>query len=83
MEHQFQAGWKLEALHPSCSMPYLFPATIAKVIDRHYFVVEIDDISGVSVGKKVQMCCHSNSPGIYPVGWCSKSGIKLMPPKGL
>ncbi|WAR27037.1 SMBT1-like protein [Mya arenaria] len=40
--HQFQPGMRLEALVPGAN--YISPATVTKVINDKYFLIEIDDI---------------------------------------
>ena len=78
----FTEGQKLEALHPQ-ARSMICPATVVMVIDKHYFVVEIDDLSESSDEKKVRFCCHGNSLNIFPAGWCEKKGLRITPPVGM
>ncbi|XP_052781114.1 scm-like with four MBT domains protein 1 [Mya arenaria] len=78
--HQFQPGMRLEALVPGAN--YISPATVTKVINDKYFLIEIDDIRPPGERESVQICCHSEYLGIFPVSWCLCKGIKLMPPAG-
>ena len=80
--HQLQVGWKLEALHPG-NHSHICPATVTKVINDQYFIVQIDDVSQNADGQQVQMCCHGSSPGILPVNWCRENGTALTPPEGM
>jgi hypothetical protein len=75
-EHQFVEGWKLEALHPA--MPTVIrPATVTKVFNRRYFLVELDDVRDGSSRESYSVCCHARSLNVFPVGWCASNGMKL------
>ncbi|ELU04767.1 hypothetical protein CAPTEDRAFT_148410 [Capitella teleta] len=76
--HEFKEGWRLEAIHP-VTHATLHPATVSKVIDDTYFMVQIDDLKETP---SVQMCCHGNSPGLFPIHWSMYKGVKLVSPKG-
>ena len=77
VEHKFREGWKLEALDrplPSA----IRPATVVRVINKWYFVVELDDLTTPDEPRpRNQLCCHAGSLNIFPVGWCSANNIRL------
>jgi len=77
VEHKFHEGWKLEALDQF--LPSVIrPATVIRVINRWYFVVQFDDLTVSDEGKpRNQLCCHAGSLNIFPVGWCSANNIHL------
>ena len=77
-EHSFKVGWKMEALHPTMASRFC-PATVETIIDKRFFLVTIDDLTG---NEKKVMCCHSGTPFIFPMGWCETKGIKLTGPQG-
>lgn len=82
MEHGFKEGWKLEAVNPN-SHGNIHPATVSKVIDENYFIVEIDEVTKATESTdRIRTCCHGGSPGLFPVQWCMYKGLKLAPPKG-
>ncbi|KAK3608079.1 hypothetical protein CHS0354_004735 [Potamilus streckersoni] len=78
--HQFECGWKLEALNPD-GLNQVCPATIVKVIDNQYFIIEIDDLRA-DKPEPVQYCCHANIRGLFPIQWSQSKGIRLTTPKG-
>ncbi|GFR75003.1 Scm-like with four MBT domains protein 1, partial [Elysia marginata] len=88
--HEFQVGMKLEAVDPrDCHS--LGPATVVEVVDKFYFVTEMDaqqtpasssGDSNKSETEKLRFACHKNTPTIFPVGWAASKGIKLRPPEG-
>jgi hypothetical protein len=80
-KHKFTQGMKLEAVNPNSSSQ-IGPATIAEVIDDHYFVVEMDEVSKAEGEKKTRFACHSKSPYIFPTQWTVYKGIKLTAPQG-
>lgn len=77
-EHCFEAGMKLEALHPVTKL-HLYPATVKTVLNSFYFIVEIDDYK---TDKPVTMCCHRSSQVIFPINWAKENCIKLKFPRG-
>ncbi|XP_061195549.1 scm-like with four MBT domains protein 1 [Saccostrea echinata] len=77
--HRFKRGWKLEALNP-LSTNQICPATVIKVLDCRYFVVEIDSLREDSY--PIRFSCHSRSRFIFPCGWCQKHDVSITPPKG-
>ena len=81
IEHEFCVGWRLECVNPQ-NLTQICPASVTTVIDQNYFIVEIDDLL-CAAEEKIQCCCHSNSHGLFPVGWSSTNGLKLTPPQGL
>lgn len=77
--HRFKKGWKLEALNP-LTTNQICPATVIRVLDCRYFVVEIDSLTEDPY--PIRFSCHSRSKFIFPSGWCKKNDIDLTPPKG-
>ena len=57
------------------------PATVVRVINKLYFIVELDDLTMTSEDRRPgnQLCCHAGSLNIFPVGWCSANNIHLTP----
>ena len=77
--HRFKRGWKLEALNPLAT-DQICPATVVKVLDSRYFVVEIDSLTEESY--PIRFSCHARSRFIFPCGWCKRNNIAVTPPKG-
>ncbi|XP_023221648.1 scm-like with four MBT domains protein 1 [Centruroides sculpturatus] len=82
--HSFKAGMKLEAVSPASKLQ-LCPATVTKVLNNYYFLVEIDDYRKDTDKKQspAVICCHANSLVIFPVNWGKEHGVKIHFPKGL
>ncbi|XP_034938409.1 scm-like with four MBT domains protein 1 [Chelonus insularis] len=87
--HKFTVGMKLEAVVPF-DRTKISPATVVKVFDEIYFLVEIDDIKSEKqdddtltyiYDEKTTWLCTSKHPYIFPVGWTEKKNLKLTPPK--
>ncbi|NXX28327.1 SMBT1 protein, partial [Nicator chloris] len=78
--HSFSEGMKLEAVDPMA--PFVIsPATVLKVYNDKYFMIEMDDLRGERASS--QRCvCHVGSAGIFPVQWSLKNGLHLSPPPG-
>ncbi|XP_075040074.1 scm-like with four MBT domains protein 1 [Mixophyes fleayi] len=79
--HSFTSGMKLEAINPkdpSC----IVPATVTKVFNDQYFLVELDDLRVEDSRNRQSMVCHRNSPGILPVRWSLKMGLSVCAPPG-
>lgn len=72
---------KLEVLHPLLKN-HIVPATVCKVFNNKYFLVEVDDLREPEERSVVRVSCHGNQIGIFPVTWCQSQGIKLTPPRG-
>ena len=72
---------KLEVIHP-VSKNHIFPATVCKVFNNKYFLVEIDDMRDPEERSIVRLSCHGNQIGIFPITWCQSQGIKLSTPRG-
>ncbi|KAL5013685.1 hypothetical protein ScPMuIL_007955 [Solemya velum] len=81
IQHQFQKGWKLEALKRN-GKNQISPATVVKVFNDKYFLVEIDDLQVEENKPRIQFSCHARSRGIFPIQWCQWKGIRLTPPNG-
>ncbi|XP_031465296.1 scm-like with four MBT domains protein 1 isoform X2 [Phasianus colchicus] len=78
--HSFSEGMKLEAVDPTA--PFVIsPATVLKVYNEKYFMIEIDDLRPERASSQSYIC-HVNSAGIFPVQWSLKNGIHLSPPPG-
>uniref|UniRef100_A0A8C5QWD3 Scm like with four mbt domains 1 n=1 Tax=Leptobrachium leishanense TaxID=445787 RepID=A0A8C5QWD3_9ANUR len=79
--HSFITGMKLEAVDPkdpSC----IVPATVRKVFNEKYFLVELDDLRPEESRTCRSIVCHKNSPEILPVHWGRKMGVSVRPPPG-
>uniref|UniRef100_A0A8D2P650 Scm like with four mbt domains 1 n=1 Tax=Zosterops lateralis melanops TaxID=1220523 RepID=A0A8D2P650_ZOSLA len=78
--HSFSEGMKLEAVDPMA--PFVIsPATVLKVYNDKYFLIEMDDLRPERAGGQ-RYVCHINSAGIFPVQWSLKNGLHLSPPPG-
>ncbi|XP_058701194.1 scm-like with four MBT domains protein 1 [Poecile atricapillus] len=78
--HSFSEGMKLEAVDPMA--PFVIsPATVLKVYNDKYFLIEIDDLRPERATSQ-RYVCHVNSAGIFPVQWSLKNGLHLSPPPG-
>ncbi|NXB82284.1 SMBT1 protein, partial [Donacobius atricapilla] len=78
--HSFSEGMKLEAVDPMA--PFVIsPATVLKVYNDKYFLIEMDDLRP-ECGTSQRYVCHFNSAGIFPVQWSLKNGLHLSPPPG-
>ncbi|KFP44700.1 Scm-like with four MBT domains protein 1, partial [Chlamydotis macqueenii] len=78
--HSFSEGMKLEAVDPMA--PFVIsPATVLKVYNEKYFMIEIDDLRPERTISQTYIC-HVNSAGIFPVQWSLKNGLHLSPPPG-
>lgn len=81
-DHSFEEGMKLEAVNP-INKTQICPATVIKVLNSQYFVVEIDDLENTEPEYKIRFSCHSGSKCIFPAKWCHyKGGVSITPPKG-
>ncbi|XP_068951584.1 scm-like with four MBT domains protein 1 [Petaurus breviceps papuanus] len=78
--HTFSVSMKLEALDPLAPFA-ISPATVVKVFNEKYFLVEIDDLRPENPIRR-SFVCHVNSAGIFPVHWSLKNGLHLSPPPG-
>ncbi|NWS73734.1 SMBT1 protein, partial [Crotophaga sulcirostris] len=78
--HSFSEGMKLEAVDPMA--PFVIsPATVLKVFNEKYFMIEIDDLRPDRATRQSYIC-HVNSAGIFPVQWSLKNGLHLSSPPG-
>ncbi|NXY65473.1 SMBT1 protein, partial [Callaeas wilsoni] len=78
--HSFSEGMKLEAVDPMA--PFVIsPATVLKVYNDKYFMIEIDDLRPERAASQ-RYVCHVDSAGIFPVQWSLKNGLHLSPPPG-
>ncbi|NWY17334.1 SMBT1 protein, partial [Aphelocoma coerulescens] len=78
--HSFSEGMKLEAVDPMA--PFVIcPATVLKVYNDKYFMIEIDDLRPERATSQ-RYVCHVSSAGIFPVQWSLKNGLHLSPPPG-
>lgn len=71
---------KLEAIDP-LNLSSICAATVMDVLNYGYIMIRIDrydtDVTGAD-----WFCYHVKSPCIFPVGFCERYNIPLMPPKG-
>lgn len=74
--HGFEIGMKLEVVHPM-KPSIICPATVTKSLGPYYFAITTDYQDDVP---PVAFCCHSDSPGIFPAGWCSRHQVELAVP---
>ncbi|KAK0182551.1 hypothetical protein PV327_000679 [Microctonus hyperodae] len=89
-EHKFNIGMKLETVLP-CDRTKIVPATVVKIFDDIYFLVQIDDydlqttsdndFSIIVRDEKKMWLCTIDHPYIFPVGWAKKHYLQIMPPK--
>ncbi|NXL79651.1 SMBT1 protein, partial [Leptocoma aspasia] len=78
--HSFSEGMKLEAVDPMA--PFVIsPATVLKVYNDKYFLIEMDDLRPERASSQ-RYVCHVGSAGIFPVQWSLKNGLHLSPPPG-
>ncbi|RMC00024.1 hypothetical protein DUI87_23433 [Hirundo rustica rustica] len=78
--HSFSEGMKLEAVDPMA--PFVIsPATVLKVYNDKYFLIEMDDLRPERATSQ-RYVCHVDSAGIFPVQWSLKNGLHLSPPAG-
>lgn len=78
--HSFSVNMKLEAVDPWSPFG-ISPATVVKVFDEKYFLVEMDDLRPEHHTRR-SFVCHADSPGIFPVQWSLKNGLHVTPPPG-
>ncbi|XP_060060501.1 scm-like with four MBT domains protein 1 isoform X2 [Erinaceus europaeus] len=78
--HLFSVNMKLEAVDPWSPFG-ISPATVVKVFDEKYFLVEMDDLRPETRARR-SFVCHVDSPGIFPVQWSLKNGLHISPPPG-
>ena len=74
--HGFEIGMKLEVVHPM-KPSIICPATVTKSLGPYYFSITTDYQEDVP---SMTFCCHSDSPGIFPAGWCSRHQVELAVP---
>lgn len=89
-QHKFNIGMKLETVLP-CDRTKIVPATIVKIFDDIYFLVQVDDydsqtntnndFSTIFHDEKKTWLCTADHPYIFPVGWAKKHHLQIMPPK--
>ncbi|XP_012231506.1 scm-like with four MBT domains protein 1 isoform X2 [Linepithema humile] len=90
-KHGFEIGMKVEALNP-VDRTKIHPATVTKVFDDAYFLVNIDAYTQQSTGsdctpisnntEKNTWLCTAEHPYIFPVGWAQKQNIVITHPQG-
>ncbi|XP_025771752.1 scm-like with four MBT domains protein 1 [Puma concolor] len=78
--HSFSVNMKLEAVDPWSPFA-ISPATVVKVFDEKYFLVEMDDLRPENHARRC-FVCHADSPGLFPVQWSLKNGLHISPPPG-
>lgn len=90
-KHSFKIGMKVEALHP-VDRTKICPATVTKVFDDIYFLVNIDvhiehsdksdDTFVTSNSENNTWLCTAEHPYIFPIGWAQKHDIMITHPQG-
>ncbi|XP_050466183.1 scm-like with four MBT domains protein 1 isoform X2 [Cataglyphis hispanica] len=90
-KHSFKIGDKVEALHP-VDRTKICPATVTKIFDDIYFLVNIDvhiehsdksdDTFMTSNSENNAWLCTAEHPYIFPVGWAQKHDIMITHPQG-
>ncbi|XP_005111500.1 scm-like with four MBT domains protein 1 [Aplysia californica] len=80
--HSFEVGMKLEVVDTKNGN--ICPATVVRVVDCKYFIVEIDSLCDLDppAPARTQYRCHRNFSLIFPVNWAGSRGIKLAAPRG-
>lgn len=87
--HQFRLGMKLEALSPT-DRNRICSATVAKVFDDTYFLVQIDDMEKspakldslrYDCPENTTWLCTSTHPYIFPINWAKSHHVEFSPPK--
>ncbi|XP_034936370.1 polycomb protein Sfmbt-like isoform X2 [Chelonus insularis] len=78
--YSFQEGMKLEAIDP-LNLSAICAATVMQVLKENYIMIRIDSYDEDTNGAD-WFCYNSNSPCIFPVGFCAQNGLPLTPPKG-
>lgn len=83
-KHNFKVGMMVEALNPM-DRTQICPATVTKIIDDVYFLVNIDtqvkylnttdDIFTNNNLENNTWLCTAKHPYIFPVGWAQKNNI--------
>ncbi|XP_013794742.1 scm-like with four MBT domains protein 1 [Limulus polyphemus] len=88
--HNFKEGMKLEVVSPSNRLQ-IYPGTVIKVINNHFFLVTADDYRKEADKLKVTperqvlpptLCCHADSHLIFPINWAKQHGLRIHFPKG-
>jgi hypothetical protein len=80
--HSVSVGWKVEVIDP-VSRGHVCPATVCRIVNDTYYVVELDQLSPLSPGQQpLQLCCHGNSACVLPVNWARDNNVPLVPPAG-
>lgn len=74
--HGFEIGMKLEVVH-RVKPSIICPATVTKSLGPYYFAITTDYQDDVP---SVTFCSHSDSPGIFPPGWCYRHQVELAVP---
>ncbi|KAL6449214.1 hypothetical protein ACFW04_000701 [Cataglyphis niger] len=90
-KHSFKIGDKVEALHP-VDRTKICPATVTKIFDDIYFLVNIDvhiehsnksdDTFMINNSENNAWLCTAEHPYIFPVGWAQKHDIMITHPQG-
>ncbi|XP_006811735.1 scm-like with four MBT domains protein 1 [Saccoglossus kowalevskii] len=78
-EHYFRVGMKLEAINPKAPSQ-ICPATITKIFNSNYFLVEIDDLSADKT--PIQFVGYGECGGLFYVEWCKQHNVQIKIPNG-
>ncbi|XP_059617822.1 polycomb protein Sfmbt isoform X2 [Phlebotomus argentipes] len=76
----FKVGMKLEAIDP-LNLSSICVASVMAVLKFGYMMIRIDFYDPVANGTD-WFCYHEKSPCIFPVGFCARNNIQLIPPAG-
>ncbi|XP_015520560.2 scm-like with four MBT domains protein 1 [Neodiprion pinetum] len=85
--HDFKVGMKLEAISPTNRVE-ICPATVVKVFDEKYFLVQIDIYEDPARTEDLDSTngdtwlCTADHPYIFPTEWTRKKNIRLTHPIG-
>lgn len=79
--HIVKEKWKLAVLDPKNPMQ-LRPATIIKIVNKFFFLVELDNLEKLHQQPTSAFLCHSGTSGIFSINWCRKYRIPVTPPRG-
>ncbi|GAB0092195.1 Sfmbt [Sergentomyia squamirostris] len=77
---RFKVGMKLEAIDP-LNLSSICVASVMAVLKFGYMMIRIDFYDPVANGTD-WFCYHEKSPCIFPVGFCARNDIQLIPPAG-
>ncbi|PAA67991.1 hypothetical protein BOX15_Mlig021614g4, partial [Macrostomum lignano] len=80
-QHRFRLGHRMEAVHP-VHRRTIQPASVVSVIDKHFFIVELDDLRPPSERQSVKRLCTAETCEIFAANTCASRSLPLTPPPG-